>query len=394
MIQANMVKLAKSDTPMDDWHDDDDDESSVESDFQDDDEAGRAVVITMDDMSLASREFTPARAKSKLQQAGSFVSVLSTESSLEIDPVPSSFNRQVTQNATWNESPPRNQNDGKYYITFSPTGPADCATLRKEGISTRKGLFQRDNTLNDSCSSIKDLLRFGSIHEHATYDSIGSSDEEEESDEDDESSSHHDVPRNITDMNVLRNMMNKNDEEEEEEEYSDLEEPPLVDDSVVNMIIRKTIDNRDQARRAERRSIRASKHSMRNRIPKVKGLTGDPLLNRFLDARHHEKDSPTSSHQQQAIPSFLPTHGRLELNIHSNDLKFDSIMRKTDSLNHVNKQGQRVVKTLHEHHTASRRASLMSNNSHKDPLMERFLSSEARTRQRQLQHVTSPPPKC
>jgi hypothetical protein len=322
--------------------DDHDDDSSVESDFEDDDQNGGGIVITMDDMSVASQDFPRGKFSSR---SGSFVSVLSTESSIEADLAPPAPQRQGggSHNATWNNDSKGSNPSGRY-ITVSSVPDS----VPQAGKSRGKGLRRSDGS-SGSCGSIKEHLHFGAINEDTAYDSLGSSDEES-GDESHE-------PTNLRDMQAFRKQMLMKDDYGDESSEAE----SSVDDSVIKNILSKT-DSRERiigtGTRSSRTKHRPTTSARKHRPEKAKGATGDPLLNRFLDARH--KGSSSGNRK---------------------DPMADSLMGKTDSLNHVNKQGQRIVKTKKDvrsgRETSSRRSSVGA----KDPLMERFLATKATQRQ-------------
>ena len=308
--------------------DDHDDDSSVESDF-DDESGGGGILITMDDMSVVSQDFPRGRFGNK---SGSFVSVLSTESSIEADLAPPAPQRQGTQNASWDNGPSKYPQRKQIAVSAVPD------SLPPEGNS-RKGL-RRNDALSGSCGSIKEHLHFGAINEDTAYDSLGSSDEE--------SGDEAVVPTKFSDIQTYRKQFSSKDDYDDDASEAE----SSVDDSVIKNILCKT-DSRERIIGAGTRSSRTRQSASTNRkhkSEKVKGATGDALLNRFLDTR---KDKG----------------------------KVNSIMGKTDSLNHVNQQGQRVVKTRKDarsgHDSSSRRSSVGA----KDPLMERFLATKSTQRQ-------------
>jgi len=311
-----------------------DENSSVESDF--DEECGdSAVVIAFDDVSVTSQDIRPSR----LSKATSFESAFSTESSIEADLAPPGSDRQSNRNATWNNSPSNNHHQGRF-ISISRIPDAV-----RTGSNPRKGL-RRNDSLSGSCNSIKDHLRFGSIHEHAAYDSLDSSDEE--------SGDESDTPVKCNDIPKIRPFIRNQFPDDTSEAESS------VDDSVINSILCKT-DSREKILRGAKRTGRSpkattSKNNHRPVTKRVNGVTGDPLLNRFLD-KMHDKTSGGD---------------------HQRNLVMDSLMGKTDSLNHVNTHGQRVVKTCQStHKSSSRRSSLTK----QDPLMARYLATKAMQRQ-------------
>lgn len=326
------------------------DNSSVESDFQGENSSG--FVFSLDDISVISREHRPSR----FSKAGSFVSVLSTESSLDDYQTPIVSDQDGKHNATWSS------NHHERYVAVSRLPDAINASA-----NPRKGL-RRNDSLSGSCNSIKEQLRFGSIHEDADYNSLGSSDVESDDESYTPSSSKYTNNLRLVVKDILR-------DDASETESS-------IEDSVINSILCNS-ESREQILRGGKRSNRSSKHSMRNRTPgKVKGVTGDPLLNRFLDTR---REKITSTKNEEIVEDHLPT-GRLEITITKKTLMFDSIMGKTDSLVHVNKQGQRIVKTKQDFRTSNSRCSAISS---KDPLMERFLLSKEMQRDGRKKEVST-----
>lgn len=325
-----------------------DDDSSVESDFEEE-QGGSGVIIDFDDVSVASHDARPSR----MSKATSFESAFSAESSIEADLAPPAYHRPSTRNATWNSNQPGNHQGRFITVTKVPdTGKAPT--------NSRSGL-RRNDAMSGSCGSIKEHLHFGSIHEDAAYDSLGSSDEESDDDSEAEGNVKFEGMHNVS-----RTIHVSVGDDASEAESS-------VDDSVINAILRKT-DSREKMLGKGKRSTSTSKTPTRKNKAeaKAKGATGDPLLNRFLDTRR-EKGSPGDRHKGSML---------------------DSILGKTDSLNHVNKLGQRVVKTNTNAHATSRRASMGVNQKRdipvtnrrastgsKDPLMDLFLAKKAMQRQ-------------
>jgi hypothetical protein len=318
----------------------DDDDSSVESEFMCE-RGDDSSVPCIDDISVS-----PYR-DCGLPKNGSVESLFS-QVSIEIDLAPLTSRDKGRHHGMVSSVP-----DAFVQVSDEPSG------------------LRRDDSLSGSCNSIKEQLHFGAINEHEDYDSLASSDvesssDEESSDEEEEKPSPKTKPKKKYTRPVFKNYGSG-------DESSDAESS--VDNNIINTILRKT-DSREQMR-GSKRTVRTTKYTQKGKKQpgkvKDKDVTSDALLNRFFVQR---RDQPGGEATKPA-KSQRPTRQKRVPATKHNDVKLDSIMNKTDSLNHVNQIGHRVVKTIKDvRHKKDKKTSRRSSLGCTDDLMERFLSSK------------------
>jgi hypothetical protein len=329
--------------------DDDDDESSVESECQDGNM--KEGIVYMDDISVVSKGFGGVR----ISKTDSVESLFSTESSIEIS-LAHSTDGMNAGNAKWAY---RQQPQGRKITLLNlPQQMEESVPLK---VESGRGL-QR-SAMNNSCGSIKDHLSFGSIDEHKDYDSMLSSDEE---------SSDGEYQKRHTSSRPRFTFTTSED--------NSVSDESSVDDAVINSILRKT-DSKEHIIGTSR-AIHSTKHAERPRVSgrgKPKNITSDVLLNKFIKNRRVERSHPDGNANEKvdSADHVLPdrVHARLdEMKPGGNAL--NSMMNKSDSLNHVGLQGRRVVKTIKDvRHSVKPHGS---SNGSTDPLMERFLASKVK----------------
>lgn len=359
----------------------DDDDSSVESEYQDG--SMKDAVASFDDVSVVS--FDKEIRGANLASNDSVESLFSTESSVEVSLAASTdagSKHAPAGNANWSKGQ-RPKHKGRM-ITLVTMPQEDEQVPLNSGPSGSGGL-RRDNPLSGSCNSIKDNLSFGSIDEHADYDSLPSSDEESSDEESVDGNEKKVVAKAIAAKPSSKYYFDDNSVSEESS----------VDDSVINSILRKT-DSKEHIKVANKHTKqKPQKRHSRHGQTRKKGATSDPLLNQFIknrqeSARESEKTKgSTSNPSKSGSPTAKNNQGPRGAKKKVDDA-LDAIMSKTDSLNHVGLAGRRVVKTIKDERRSvktARRSSLGS----AEELLERFVKSHEGQRMERRSSIDSAP---
>jgi len=255
---------------------------------------------------------------------------------------------------------------------FTVPNFTDLIVKVKESSSS-EAFLRRDNTSSESLSSVKDHLSFGSVPENCDYDSLASSDQDSDSEEEQLITA-----RKTNRFNVSKIGSNSAPEEPQSDAKSS------VDDSVINRILGKK-DSKELIQKAKK-ATHTTTYSVRAKkvTGKAKSITSDPLLDRFLiSARRSPASRLGPVRRHEAFDTVGPAEQHRV--IKAREMAFHTIIKKSDSLNHVSKEGRRLVKTRqdsrHELKTTASKGRRGSHRGSTEVLMDRFLASKVEQRQ-------------